>query len=311
MKMIDVMKRLAELDATNPNIVKENADLAECGMMDAMSGMGQSHTPASVNITAGSGEELSNMLKDIMSLAGVHRVEPGHLGAEPEPMALTAEPVAAVGPMASAGDEMRSVIDKLNLDTDGEEEMGDEAGEEETDEGQYDNSPHSARDVPSFKHDAMLNKDMQNQDQSGPPGQGDRFDGKNPKAFPTFESQLMAEYKTFISEGTQEVGQMMANDGITYSPEREDEIINKMAEYMKSAGMGSKQIRYLLNQEDYIPDQLSYLPRDKNQGTMDEVVDLTKNPNSDPGADARVAAFKAKTQGNPTVKIKLPPRPAK
>jgi len=245
--MIDVMKRLAELDAANPNIIKEaegtvscsscgekfkiagrkdgfshckdhagkkaldeSADLAECGpmgMMDAMGGMGQSHTPASVNITAGSGEELSNMLKDIMSLAGVHQVEPDHLGAEHEPMALTAEPVAAVGPMASAGDEMRSVIDKLNPDTDGEEEMGDE---EETDEGQYDNSPHGARDVPSFKHDAMLNKDMQNQDQSGPPGQGDRFDGKQPKAHPTFESQLMDDYRKFVAEISPELATTVA-----------------------------------------------------------------------------------------------------
>jgi hypothetical protein len=65
------------------------------------------------------------------------------------------------------------------------------------------------------------------------------------------------------SEGRQEIGQMMADDGITYSAEKENEIISKMVEYMKKSGMDSKQIRYLLNyDEDYIADQLSYLPKE-------------------------------------------------
>jgi hypothetical protein len=64
-------------------------------------------------------------------------------------------------------------------------------------------------------------------------------------------------------EGRQEIGQMMADDGITYSAEKENEIISKMVEYMKKSGMDSKQIRYLLNySEDYIADQLSYLPKE-------------------------------------------------
>jgi hypothetical protein len=65
------------------------------------------------------------------------------------------------------------------------------------------------------------------------------------------------------SEGRKEIGQMMADDGITYSAEKENEIIGKMVEYMKKSGMDSKQIRYLLSySEDYIPDQLSYLPKE-------------------------------------------------
>lgn len=61
-----------------------------------------------------------------------------------------------------------------------------------------------------------------------------------------------------------DIGQQMANDGITYSPERENEIIGKMAEYMKRSGFSSKEIRYLMNyDEDYISDQLGYLPREK------------------------------------------------
>ena len=145
--MIDVMKRLAELDATKSSIEKPN--LAECGpmsMMDGMGEMGQPHSPASINMTAATGEELSGMLKDIMSLAGLSKVEPEHLGIEPEPTMMTAEPVTSVGPTSDT-EVMRGVIDKLNPETDDEHGMehDDELGsfqhddseedEEETDEG--------------------------------------------------------------------------------------------------------------------------------------------------------------------------------
>jgi len=73
----------------------------------------------------------------------------------------------------------------------------------------------------------------------------------------------MTEEEMNESEGRKEIGQMMADDGITYSAEKENEIISKMVEYMKKSGMDSKQIRYLLNyDEDYIADQLSYLPKE-------------------------------------------------
>ena len=48
--MIDVLKRLAELDSQNPNIVKENLGLDECGPMGMMSGMEKPSTPATINI---------------------------------------------------------------------------------------------------------------------------------------------------------------------------------------------------------------------------------------------------------------------
>jgi hypothetical protein len=132
MQMIDVMKRLAELDASNPRVVKESINnVAECGMMP-MPGMGgSSHTPASINMTADSGSELTGMLRDIMQLAGMHQVEPSHLGIEPSPMSLTPEPIAAVGPAIaeplSGADTMRSVLDKLNPEPAGDEQ-GDDLG---------------------------------------------------------------------------------------------------------------------------------------------------------------------------------------
>lgn len=193
--MIDVIKRLAELDSQNPNIVKENLGLDECGPMGMMSP--QPSTPASINMTAGSGEELSDMLGAIMKLAGVEKVEPHHLGAEPDQVTLTAEPVMPVGGNTAA-DDMRSVIDKMH-----DAGAGDEGGEEgdddqeETDEGQYDNSPADPTKPKPFKSNEFANQENQ-------PDQGDRMDGNMPKGNPTFEEQLRADYKKFVSESKED-----------------------------------------------------------------------------------------------------------
>jgi len=199
MQMIDVMKRLAELDSTNPTIVKENQQVDECGIMPGMmGGMDRPGTPANISITAGSGPELSGMLRDIMQLAGVHKVEPGHMGMEHDPVALTAEPAMVAGPHASDGEMMRSVIDKMNPEG-GDDEVGDvdhdmddREEEEETDEGQYDNSPNDPRKPPPFKANQFAHQENQ-------PGQGDRMDGNMPKA--TMEEKLMADYQAFLAEG--------------------------------------------------------------------------------------------------------------
>jgi hypothetical protein len=309
MQMIDVLKRLAELDAQNPNIVQEkrvDESLDECGMMGGM-GMSHPHSPASINMTAATGEELSGMLRDIMQLAGRPMQEPTG-GEEPmgdmEPMG-GADGVAVVDvePSPEVGSDepsiMRSMIDKLNPD----DEMGDDDEEEKTDE-MYDNSP----DEQIAGYDAAVpsGNDLHKQKQQFPATQL----GDNPMAA-TYEG-LMAEYKKFISEddnytkaavnhanrmgqmqpdkkadwddeaaflktadAQEEIGQQMANDGITYSPEKEKEIIGLMAQYMKKAGMSPKQIRYLLNyNEDYISDQLSFLPRQGEADTMESMLKL-------------------------------------
>jgi hypothetical protein len=232
MQMIDVMKRLAELDSTNPNIVKEST-VAECGMMP-MGAMGGSHTPASINMSADSGPELTGMLRDIMHLAGVQPAgdvggEPEALGIDMEPATLVAEPVAGIEePMPSAGEKMRSVLDKLNpepagdggnelgafqggdemsadqgdVDNDGDHDMDDHDAEEdneETDEGQYDNSPAGAEPTEPFDANEFAHQENQ-------PGAGDTSSGQErqrnlPTA--TFEN-LMKEYKSFIGEAEEE-----------------------------------------------------------------------------------------------------------
>jgi len=220
--MIDVLKRLAELDATNPNVIKESSEVAECGPMGMMSSMDRPSTPASINMTAGSGEELGDMLAKIMSLAGMSKVEPEHLGVDHEPAMITAEPVVSVGPAPSAGDEMRSVIDKMH-DAGGDEEadegaiggalgavggamLGGPVGaaigggiggamEEETDEGQYDNTPNDPRNAPSFDSEEFAHHE--NNPGAGEASNGEKRQSNLPTA--TYEN-LMAEYRNFVAE---------------------------------------------------------------------------------------------------------------
>ena len=193
MEMINVLKRLAELDAGNPNVIAEATQVAldECGPMGIMGG-GMSHTPANISITAGSGPELSNMLKDIMSLAGVHKVEPHDMGIEHEPAALVAEPVAAVGPAASHGEIMRGVMDRMNPEMDDDEEGDEEEYEEQTDES-WSNTPESPQPKKAFRANEFAN--MENQ-----PGAGDHRIGTQPRA--TMEESLMAEWQQFVTENT-------------------------------------------------------------------------------------------------------------
>ena len=186
----DEAKASQDAEAAAQSTLRESLDLAECGMMP-MPGMGgQSHTPASISMTANSGPELSGMLADIMKLAGVHQVEPAHLGIQPahdhghnDVEVISSEPVELDG-----GDEteiMRSMMDRMNGEMDGDEE--------ETDEGMYDNSPNSPEPEQSF--DANQYAHQENQ-----PGGGDRMDGNMPKAYPTMEEKLMADWKQFMTE---------------------------------------------------------------------------------------------------------------
>lgn len=93
--MIDVLKRLAELDSANPNVAQpvmtqeqsiatvsniEADQINECGPM----GMSSSpRTPASIHMTADTGMELTGMLHDIMKLAGVSKYDPEAQHREP------------------------------------------------------------------------------------------------------------------------------------------------------------------------------------------------------------------------------------
>jgi hypothetical protein len=268
MQMIDVLKRLAELDAKNTNVVKEG-QVQECGpmgMMDSMPGImaEKPSIPAnfSINASAASGNEVADMMSQILTLAGLHKVGGDDLGAEPQGAVVTAEPVTAVGPMAAepittSADSMRSVLDKLNpepVGDEGGEELGpfqhdsdnpegdeeeetDEglmgaalggvaggvltktpAGamtgaeigsdiqdalsgdkEEETDEGQYDNSPADTEPAEPFSANQFAHQE--NQPGSGETSNGEKRQSNLPTA--TYEN-LMKAYKQFIGESAEE-----------------------------------------------------------------------------------------------------------
>jgi len=192
--MIDVLKRLQELDANNSNVIKEST-VEECGPMGMMPS--QPKTPATINITADSGEELGSMLSAIMKLAGVNKVEPSHLGVEHEPSVISATPSLGVGPSTSDSEVMRGVIDKMNPEVDGDELH--RSGEEETDEAdshsaEFDNTPNDPRDTPSFDANEY----------SAHPNDGDGNDKQGkPRTMAqpaALEDRLMADYKKFISE---------------------------------------------------------------------------------------------------------------
>jgi hypothetical protein len=226
------MKRLAELDAANPNVIREeagtiscsscgekfkiagrkdgfshcsdhkghkaldeSANLDECGMgMMPMGGMSAPHTPASINITADSGDELSHMLRDIMTLAGRGHAEPDADNMPADAVAVDMAPPAEID--FDGGDDdnalMRGMMDKLNAV--GDEEMGDEEETDEGTDGDWDNSPNHATDIGHYSDATPKGNDLSSHgDNEKPKVNG----GGNPYAM---EERLMAEYKKFIAE---------------------------------------------------------------------------------------------------------------
>jgi len=155
----------------------------------------------------------------------------------------------------------------------------------EEDEGfrGYDNSPHEQKKDYNPNDFAQVVNKVRDFDYTPAPGASNPMPDQEEKEKEkdesiNFEAQLFAEYKKFVSESKEKgvsesetqhipIGQQMANDGITYSREKEGEIIDLMVQYMKKDGMSPKSIRYYINyDEDYVPDQLSYLPRAKKSG---------------------------------------------
>lgn len=179
-KMIDVLKRLAELDAGNPNVinpqvVKESADsLAECG------GMAPTPSHASINITANSGEEVSGMIKSLMGLAGI---SPAHASVEQEP-------VTAIGVDVEGEPNMNSMKDLINaIDSAEEPEMA-----EDSMNRPYDNSPGEEIGQDGVRQFGDINSGDHRERQKG-----------LPVAKPVDESivdKLFREYREFVAEGS-------------------------------------------------------------------------------------------------------------
>jgi len=250
--MLDVLKRLAELDSDNPRVyndtptlnneskdveeekaeegpeilkiksdqakskgeksfkvgdktfpVKEGEDeqVEECGMMPTIGSMNDHHTPASINISADSGDELSAMLRDIMTLAGRDHYDDADIGmAEPS---TNMPPPAEVDTDSSNDmgmDEpsmMRSMIDKLNP---GDDEGGDQDGDQGDDQDEvkeYDNEP-----APETSGYASMTPTGNDLNSKGDNEAGKVNGGGNPytKTMEQVERDLFAEYRKFVGE---------------------------------------------------------------------------------------------------------------
>ena len=164
---------VAGITKTKEIVALHESKLEECGM-GMMSNM--PNTPATLNIsaTAGSGEEVANMLASIMKLAGVREVTPDMLGGATPPM-----PIVKAIDIISRGE-----LDSMN-GHDHEEPL---TGMEED----YANTPADPTDVPDFDSNKMAY-------QPNNVETGDRMDGNMPKgkSSVTQESllQAYAQYK--------------------------------------------------------------------------------------------------------------------
>ena len=181
-----------------PSTIRESA-VSECGMMGNTM-PGHNHTPASINMTADSGEELTGMLRDIMKLAGVAGDAVPH---DADATVDVLSPTPTLGVATSDGEDMRAMIDKLNpMDDepkgieydDSDDDVDDE--EEETDES-YDNSPASSEPKQGYNADTHAYH-------PNPPGAAaGRGNMNNPRGVPTMEevtAQLFKEYQSFLNE---------------------------------------------------------------------------------------------------------------
>ena len=209
--MINVLKRLAELDAKNPNVqqvqntkISESVSVAECGGMMGgdMQAPSVPHTPASIHITANTGEELSGMLQDIMHLAGVKQ----DAISSTDSQVLSATPV--IGVSNPAANDMRAVIDKLNpdgdmtdndsaADTDNDSAADDENVDDEEQVESYDNTPSDPNSAQPYDSEALAYH-------PNPPGAAkSRGLAVNPRGVPTMEEieqRLYSAYQNYLNE---------------------------------------------------------------------------------------------------------------
>jgi hypothetical protein len=268
MQMIDVLKRLAELDAANPSrpehkvsddqnittTLSESAQVAECGMMPEMGDMGRPSTPASINMTAGSGEELGDLIRSIATLAGQNRP------AEMEPLSAT----PAMGVTTDDGMDMRAMIDKLNpMDTDSETDDQDDTRKVD----EYDNTPADPTDTNEFDAEEFAHHE-------NPPGAArGRGNFNNPRAstMEEIEQNLFVDYQKFISEAEEETDGVYRSQGVA---EGAIDFIGDAIEALRSSKSG-------LSQEDFLDELYMYIENQYGQ----QAAEMMSNAGQDDFAD--------------------------
>jgi hypothetical protein len=199
--MLELLKKLSELESTKI-ILESNQSLDECGDM-----MSSNNTPASISMTAGSGEELGNMLKTIMNLAGVKEYDPvlkstpsdieADSGVEligTDDSENTERPLEEFSPFAAlAGMAARAAVGAMAGDA-VKKAFNFDDDEDELTREEYDNTPNKATDV----------MDIDMEELAYQPNKGDHRERQAglARAMPTEEvketyEKLMKEYKSF------------------------------------------------------------------------------------------------------------------
>jgi len=164
--------------------LNESKQIDECGM--GMPSSGSTPATISINATASSGEEVANMLKSIMDLAGVKPVTADMLGGPVAPM-----------PMVKAIDIVSAPDHDHDHDHDSMDPQEDELNKTPLTgsmEEEYANTPADPREYDNYDPEKMVFRPNQ-------PGQGDRMDGTMPKGNPGLgeglAQSLLKEYEAF------------------------------------------------------------------------------------------------------------------
>lgn len=212
MQMIDVLKRLAELDSVNPNVepklqsapsltvvkdpslMESDSEVAvqECGMGAPVPS--QPRTPASINMSASTGDELSQMLKTIMTLAGNDADSKHH------EIELGAPHMIAPDQDSNLGGDISNMIDIITKNDDdslnGDDEVDIIGGDDDEEKKEaYVNSPDPEIEPHDYGDKQVTPK---------PQGFKQRL-GDNPytpasESVEDYASKLLSEYRKFISE---------------------------------------------------------------------------------------------------------------
>lgn len=220
--MIDVLKRLAELDADNPNVTATmlpeqslatvtNIDgemiaesfepVEECGGMMSPAPM-PPHSPASINVTANSGQEVSDILRSLMTLAGVDKPS-APVGTHHEIEIGTPHAVAPAGDMSS----ILGMVDKMDgsgdheVDVVGDEGENELAGDEdETDEGGMEEESWNNSPEPEIEPHDYGDKQVTPKPQGFKQRVGDNPYKPAQESLDALTMQLLNDYRQFVNE---------------------------------------------------------------------------------------------------------------
>lgn len=192
MNMNNLLSKLTDIENGSPRKNISEGVVGECGGVPSVNGL--VNVPVTLTASASNGIEISSMLKDLMSLAGMNKPTAVELPPAPvEQLSVTND---------HSTNQMRKMIDGVDGEFDGIGMDDDDAviGDEELDEPveSYDNTPADPTDVPVYDNDALAYQ----------PNTGDHRERQKglSRAMPVEESlqsittKLYSEYKGYLGK---------------------------------------------------------------------------------------------------------------